>query len=96
MKSSAINRKEKITQKEWTEFEKSLVEAGINKKELDAIIGRLKAGTGCSDNSPCIHEHKCISRYRSENDPIGKLKDILVQKNIDIRTLDPVVRKILE
>ena len=96
MKSSAINRKEKLTPKEWKEVEKSLAEAGINKKDLANILGRLKGDIAlCSTTDNCEHRHGCDG-YAPPKNSIGELRDILKQKNIDIRTLDPAVRKILE
>ena len=121
MKSKALNSEVKMTQKEWNDVEKSLLDAGINKKELDEILGDFKARVGCSDTGNCIVDHTCgrldnsitgnkrdddcgggycllvekCKRYMVNNDPRGKLKDILGQKNIDIKTLNPAVRKLL-
>ena len=120
MKSKAINREVKMTQKEWKDVEKSLLDAGINKKELDEILGSLKANISCGENGNCIVDNTCgrldnsiignkkdndcggycmlvekCTPFRLNNDPRGRLKDILGKKNIDIKTLNPAVKKLL-
>ena len=94
MKAQGLNKKKQPTQEEMKEIAYKLMEAGIDKTALAKIFGtELDVSTDCTAPGPCIHEHECISRYRVDPDTVGKLKDILDSRKIDINKIDPKIRK---
>lgn len=97
MKSTKINRETSFTPKERDELIRGLIDAGIDKKVVGDLLGGGPTAS-CSETSycghgPCPAKGKCDSHFMVNPDSMGRIRDIMKEKNIDPRKFGKIAKK---
>lgn len=104
MRSKEINTGITLTKLEAETISKKLVAAGIDRKLVDRVIRDRLASDGCPKATNCQH---CLKLCNGDEDPCKKyfrtvgpsdimeLKKQILERNIDIKKIDPKIDKLL-
>ena len=91
MRSEGLNKAITISNAEREALVNSLISAGINEKIVKDALSPVAAGETCGHVDPT-----CGNIFAVNPDALGKLKQEIKNKGIDIQKIDPAIKKLMQ
>ena len=94
MEAKRINREITITAAERQEIAQKLIDAGIDRRKVEAALLQSQAGAAGGDT--CCHSHPCDKYFKMDPNAMRVLTDEIKRRGINTQALGGAAAKYLK